>query len=344
VTPRHSLKTRGDSANRLTVSKEVSVRFTARPVALALVAALSAVALVGCSPASDSCENPLGEGSASLVSVSGPFGQPPVVEFPTPFVGRDASTATVIPGSGDVIESGSYVDFEATLSAGVDQTVIQATEYGANGAPAQLIPIEAGTNALSDAFLCHRAGERFVLTGTIADIFGDQGPIGVDPTDTMVVVFDVMGVYPHSASGLPQFAQDGMPAVTTAPDGRPGIAVPNIAPPTELRISTLTKGDGEVVVEGQTVVVHYTGVIWGGAVFDSTWDMNRPASLIAQSFVDNAGIGVVPGFAKAVIGQTIGSRVLVAIPPSEGYPTGQEPTSIPANATMIFVIDILGTK
>jgi peptidylprolyl isomerase len=36
--------------------------------------------------------------------------------------------------------------------------------------------------------------------------------------------------------------------------------------------------------------------------------------------------------------------VLVAIPPSEGYPAGQEPASIPANATMIFVIDILGTK
>jgi peptidylprolyl isomerase len=326
------------------VSKEVSVRFTARPVALALVAALSAVALVGCSPASGSCENPLGEGSASLVSVSGAFGQPPVVEFPTPFVGRDASTATVIPGSGDIIESGSYVDFEATLSAGLDQTVIQATEYGANGAPSQLIPIEAGTNALSDAFLCHRAGERFVLTGTTGDIFGDQGPIGVNPNDTMVVVFDVMGVYPHSASGLPQFAQDGMPAVTTAPDGRPGIAVPNTAPPTELRISTLTNGYGEAVAEGQTVVVHYTGVVWGGAVFDSTWDMNRPASLIAQSFIDMNSIGVVPGFAKAVIGQTVGSRVLVVIPPSEGYPAGQEPTSIPANATMIFVIDILGTK
>jgi peptidylprolyl isomerase len=326
------------------VSKEVSVRFTARPISLALVAVLSAVALVGCSPASGSCDNPLGEGSASLVSVSGSFGATPIVDFPTPFVGRDASTSTVIPGTGDVIESGYYVDFEATAFGGVDKTVLTATAYRANGAPSQRIAIAAGANTLGDAFLCHRAGERFTLTGTTGDIFGAVSGNGINPNDTAVVVFDVINAYPHSASGMPQFAQDGMPAVTTAPDGRPGIAVPNIAAPAELRISTLTKGDGEVVTEGQTVVVHYTGVVWGGAVFDSTWDTNRPADLVAQSFIDNAGVGVVPGFAKALIGQTVGSRVLVSIPPSEGYPAGQEPTSIPADATLIFVIDILGTK
>jgi peptidylprolyl isomerase len=325
------------------VSKEVSVRFTARPVVLAIATALSAVALVGCSPAAGSCENPMGDSSASLVSVSGPFGSTPIVDFPTPFVGRDAGTATVIPGSGDIIESGNYVDFEATVY-GEDKTVLTATAYRANGASPQRIPVQEGSSALSDAFLCHRAGERFTLTGTAGEIFGATSGSGTDPNTTVVVVFDVINAYPGSSRGIPQFAQDGMPAVTSAPGGRPGIAVPNIAPPTELRISTLTKGDGEVIVEGQTVVAHYTGVIWGGAVFDSSWDANRPADLVAQSFIDNAGIGVVPGFAKALIGQTVGSRVLVAIPPSEGYPAGQEPSSIPAGATLIFVIDILGTN
>ena len=320
------------------------MRLTVRPVALALAASLSALALVGCSPTGGTCENPLGEGSASFVSVSGALGATPIVDFPTPFVGRDASTAVVIPGDGDVITSGSYVDFEATVFGGEDQTVLTATAYGANNSPAQRIAIAAGSNALNDAFLCHRAGERFTLTGTTGDIFGDVSSAGINPNDTVVVVFDVMDVYPHSSQGIPQFAQDGMPAVTSAPDGRPGIAVPNTPPPTELRISTLTKGDGEIISEAQTVVVHYLGVVWGGAVFDSTWDSNRPTDLVAQSFIDNNGVGVVPGVAKALIGQTVGSRVLVSIPPSEGYPAGQEPTSIPADATMIFVIDILGVK
>ena len=175
-----------------------------------------------------------------------------------------------------------------------------------------------------------------------------QGVTGSGKTFTIANVINKIQkptlVIAHNKTLAAQLAQDGMPAVTSDPNGRPGIAVPNTDAPTELRISTLTKGDGAVVAEGQTVVAHYTGVLWGGSVFDSTWDKDRPANLLAQDFTTNNGQGVVPGFAKAFIGQTIGSRLLVAIPPSEGYPAGQAPTSIPADATMIFVIDILGTR
>jgi peptidylprolyl isomerase len=330
----------------VTVSKEVPVRRVNRAISVAVSAGVVAVALVGCSAPASSCVNPLGSGSAEQVEVSGSLGAVPVVDFPTPFVGRDASVETVIRAEDSVAEvsDGSYVDFEATVYSGTDQTILTATNYGQDGAPPQRLAIEAGENMLSEAFMCQGEGERFTLAGTTEDIFGDVGGTGLNPNDTVVIVFDVLGVFPHAASGLPQFGRDGMPAVTSAPDGRPGIAVPKTAPPTDLRIATLTKGDGDVVTEGQTVVAHYLGVIWGGAVFDTTWDSDKPVDLVAQSFIDNAGVGVVPGFAAALIGQTIGSRVIVSIPPSEGYPAGQEPTSIPANSTMIFVIDILGTK
>ncbi len=341
--PRLLPTTRGASANRLTVSKEVPVRRNLRPTAVVVIAALSALALTGCS-APSSCDNPLGEGPAKLVGARGTFAHTPIVDFPTPFVSRDANTATLISGTGDVIRSGDYVDFEATAYLGTDKSVLTSTAYGQNGSEPQRIPIVAGASVLSDSFLCHRAGDRFTLAGTTLDLFGTASTNGVAPTDTVVIVFDVVGVYPHSSSGMPQIAQDGMPAVTSTPEGRPGIAMPKTPAPTELRIETLTKGNGPVIAEGQSVVAHYLGVIWGGSVFDSTWDKNRPVTLVAQSFIDNAGVGVVPGFAKALIGQTVGSRVVVAIPPSEGYPAGQSPTSIPADSTMIFVIDILGVK
>ena len=341
--PRLLPTTRGASPNRLTVSKEVPVRHKLRPAAIVAITALSALALTGCS-APSSCDNPLGEGPAKLVDASGPFAHTPVVDFPTPFVSRNANTATLISGTGDVVRSGDYVDFEATAYRGIDKSVLTGTAYGQNGSEPQRIPIDAGASVLSDSFLCHRAGDRFALAGTSLDLFGTASTNGVAPTDTVVIVFDVIGVYPHASSGLPQIAQDGMPAVTSAADGRPGIAVPKTPPPAELRIETLTKGSGPVITEGQPVVAHYLGAIWGGSVFDSTWDKNRPATLVAQSFIDNAGVGVVPGFAKALIGQTVGSRVVVVVPPSEGYPAGQAPQSIPADSTMIFVIDILGVK
>lgn len=315
-----------------------------RSAALLIAATLGAVALTGCSVGAESCENPLGTGSASQVKVDGSVGSKPIVDFPTPFVGRDASIATVVEGTGDRIVDGDYVDFEATVYRGTDEFELTATPYGANDAPPQRIPVIAESNVLSDAFLCQRAGGRFTLTGTAEDIFGPVAGNGLTPTDTIVVVFDVVNAYSHSAEGEVQFGLDGMPAVTSAPDGRPGIAVPNTAPSNELRVSTLIKGEGPEVEEGDTLVVHYLGVIWGGGVFDSTWEKDRPVDLVAQSFIDNGGVGVVPGFAKAVIGQHVGSRVLVAIPPSEGYPAGQAPTSIPADSTMIFVIDILGTR
>jgi peptidylprolyl isomerase len=52
----------------------------------------------------------------------------------------------------------------------------------------------------------------------------------------------------------------------------------------------------------------------------------------------------VPGFAKALIGQRVGSQVIAVIPPKDGYPTGQAPTTVPDGSTMVFVFDILGIE
>lgn len=48
------------------------------------------------------------------------------------------------------------------------------------------------------------------------------------------------------------------------------------------------------------------------------------------------------GFKKALEGQKVGSQVLAVIPPAEGY-GAQAQSGIPANSTLVFVIDILGT-
>ena len=52
---------------------------------------------------------------------------------------------------------------------------------------------------------------------------------------------------------------------------------------------------------------------------------------------------MIPGFANAVIGQTVDSQVIAVIPPSEGYgDKGSGP--VPAGATLVFVVDILGVN
>ena len=119
-------------------------------------------------------------------------------------------------------------------------------------------------------------------------------------------------------------------------NGVPGITIPKTAAPTEEKIAVLKKGDGAVVAKGATVTVHYTGALWSdNSIFDSSWTKGSPASFsLAQ---------VVPGFAQAIEGQTVGSQVIAVIPPALGY--GDKASgAIPAGSTLVFVIDILATN
>ena len=90
---------------------------------------------------------------------------------------------------------------------------------------------------------------------------------------------------------------------------------------------------GEVVTGDVPVRVHYTGVTWDDhEVFESTWGSG------AQS-VDLSTM--IPGFADALRGATVGSQILAVIPPDQAYgDAGQG--AIPGGATLVFVIDVLG--
>ncbi len=97
----------------------------------------------------------------------------------------------------------------------------------------------------------------------------------------------------------------------------------------------LKKGDGPVVGEGADVVVHYTGINWNtGVIFDSSWENGSPATFNTR--------GVIGGFTAALEGQTVGSQVLVVIPPDQGYGAAGSPPDIGGTDTIVFVVDILG--
>ena len=79
-------------------------------------------------------------------------------------------------------------------------------------------------------------------------------------------------------------------------------------------IQPLIVGDGPAVESGQTVTVQYVGVKWSdGSVFDSSWERGQPVD-----FPVGTG-GVIAGFEEGLIGQTVGSRVMLIIPPDKGY-------------------------
>jgi peptidylprolyl isomerase len=128
-----------------------------------------------------------------------------------------------------------------------------------------------------------------------------------------------------------------LPTVTGKFGEKPTIKAPESAAPTELKTEVLTKGDGEEVVKGDLLVANYQGQIWkSGEVFDNSYDRGEPAGF---------GIGtgsVIPGWDKGLVGQTIGSRVMLVIPPEDGYgTTGNQQAGIAGDDTLVFVVDLL---
>jgi len=104
---------------------------------------------------------------------------------------------------------------------------------------------------------------------------------------------------------------------------------------TQTQVHTLQAGSGPVVAPTATVSVCYMGVNGrDGSVFDSSYERGAP--------VEFPLTGVVPGFQKAIAGQTVGSTVAVAMVSADGYPDGQPAAGILPGDSLIFAIKILG--
>ncbi len=194
-----------------------------------------------------------------------------------------------------------------------------------------------------EGLLGAQKGSRLAFTIPPAKAFGDSGnaQLGITAKDTIVVIADVVDVRPSPSQleGKASPSPAGLPTVEF-PNGNgkaPTITVPKSAAPTETKQATLIEGDGPVVKAGQMIAAHYHGVIWAsGKKFDSSWDRGT-----AADFVIGAG-QVIPGWDKTLVGKKVGSRVLLVIPPKDGYGAQGNPNGgISGTDTLVFVVDIL---
>lgn len=119
----------------------------------------------------------------------------------------------------------------------------------------------------------------------------------------------------------------------------PEITYPTPEAPAGLHVHVIEEGDGPVVAKGREIEVNYHGEIWGGDVFDSSYFRGAPTSF-------PIGVGmVIAGWDEALVGKTVGSRVLISIPPEKGYGArGVPQAGIGGTDTLVFVVDIIGVK
>lgn len=303
--------------------------------ALLLSAGLLTAALTGCAPAAaEACEPTTPDGDASqLISVSGEFGSAPTVELPTPLKAQRTERTIVTEGDGTVITGDQLVKMSFALYNGTTGEPIEEAAYGEPAVylPSQLLP------GMTDSLHCASVGSRIAVAIPSEDGFGAEGgAAGLTEDDTLIMVADITEAFLAKADGADRpIVEPGFPSVVTAADGTPGLTIPKSDPPTDLKVAVVKQGDGAKVTKTNSMVVHYTGVLWEEqTVFDSSWEKGVPTVFTADA--------IVPGLATALVGQQVGSQVLVVIPPELGY-GDQASGAIPANATLVFVVDILGT-
>ncbi len=326
-------------------------------LASAAVAVGLALALTGCTGSSSGSGKPsasstsssvptvstacVDSGSASdSVKVSGDWGTPPNVSVNAPLSVTSTQRTVVIEGTGDLVKPGSIVNLYYTLYNGTTGLTGDSTGYG-SGKTIQ-IPVSPNLKlvGLFKSLNCAKVGSRVVGVVPASEAFGSSGntSAGIAANQVAVFVLDVVSIIPTQASGDAVQPQAGFPSVTVASDGKPTLHIPTgFKPPAKTEFETLVKGTGTVVGAADTVLVQYQGTdLATGKIFDQTWGAS-PASF--------AVTGVVPGFGQAIIGQTVGSRVLVLIAPADGYGPqgGNSSAGIGKDDTLAFVIDILST-
>lgn len=128
-----------------------------------------------------------------------------------------------------------------------------------------------------------------------------------------------------------------MPSVEGSKGTKPVLTFPGPDAPEGLQVQVLDAGDGRVVEAGDTIVAHYLGQTWDGDVFDSSYDRGQPLDF-------QVGVGmVIRGWDDALVGQRVGSRLLLSIPSALGYGArGVPQAGIRGGDTLVFVTEILG--
>ncbi|WP_308796271.1 FKBP-type peptidyl-prolyl cis-trans isomerase [Agromyces silvae] len=296
---------------------------------LALIAAagVAVIALAGCASASAPAATP-GD-SSSAVTVRGEFGEMPRVSFPTPLSPAETQCTEVIEGEGDYLQEGQVAEVGLAYFSGASGELAIASGFGAS--EQVLLPYVPNTpEAFNVALGCAREGSRVVVVAPAEAAFGEQGnpSVGIQPGDSVVVVMDVARAFPGRADGAVALSRDGFPAVVLAPNGQPGVTVPNADPPASTQTEVLKRGSGETVESGDQLLVQYTAVNWAsGEVTQSSWESGTPGLFVVS---EDGSAQAPPGLSEELIGQTVGSQVGVIVVPEDG------------SDVIFYVIDILG--
>lgn len=318
------------------------------PHLLVLPVLLLPVACGSDSSSEDSADASAGSEVFPGVEISGEPGTEPTVDIADPpFEAEETQTEVLSEGDGAKVKEGDQALVQYLGVSGESAEEFDSS-WSRGGKPVTF-PLEEGglIPGFLDGLIGQTYGSQVAIAIPPADGYGDQGvpEAGIAPGASLVFVVDLLEAAPAPLSMAEGTAQDlprGLPALRTDKKGVPsGFETDGDTEPSvnELVVAPTIVGEGPELEEGQTATVHYVGQLYpDGKVFDESWKSGQPAQ-----FPLTPG-GLIQGFLDGLIGQPVGSRVVLAIPSEQGYGQAGNPPAIPPNSDLIFVVDILAAS
>jgi peptidylprolyl isomerase len=269
------------------------------------------------------------------ISVTGDYGKAPKVTLKAPW-GIDKTRVKVLkPSNGDVLKAGQAVEVNYY---GVNARTGKKFDDSYSHGQTSTFNLDQVVPGFKKGLVGQRQGSRVLVAISGKDGYDPSGgnqQIGVNVGDTLLFVIDVVSVPLTGPQGTKVAAKAGLPTVQDK-GGKPEITVPKTTPPKTLQIQPLIKGSGKKVAATDTITMNYRWVAWkDGRLLEETYS-TKPADVPLNQLL--------PGLQQGLVNQTVGSRVLLVIPPADGYPNGNAKPKIAAGETVVLVVDLLFTQ
>jgi peptidylprolyl isomerase len=267
--------------------------------------------------------------------VTGDYGKAPKVTLKAPW-GIDKTRVKVLkPSNGEVLKAGQAVEVNYY---GVNARTGKKFDDSYSHGQTSTFNLDQVVPGFKKGLVGQRQGSRVLVAISGKDGYDPSGgnqQIGVNVGDTLLFVIDVVSVPLTGPQGTKVAAKAGLPTVQDK-GGKPEITVPKTTPPKTLQIQPLIKGSGKKVAATDSITMNYRWVAWkDGRLLEETYS-TKPADAPLNQLL--------PGLQQGLVNQTVGSRVLLVIPPADAYPNGNAKPKIAAGETVVLVVDLLFTQ
>ena len=277
--------------------------------------------------------SPMPPASSSLdsIKVSGAWLKEPKVEVKAPFGIDKTRSKAIIQGKGPKATADAYLQLHYYGVNGSTGKVFDQSYAAGQPVIMSLSSVVAG---FKNGLVGQQEGSRVLIAMPGSDGYdsnGGQPSADIEVGDTLIFVVDLVQVQRTGPEGETVTPKAGLPTVSGT-SGTPTIDIPQTTAPTSMQSQVLVKGTGPKITAKDTILTHYVGYSWKNRkAIDTHYDQPDVGQLSAA----------IPGWQKGLVGQTVGSRVLLVLPPSDSFPQGSNNPPVDAGDTVVYLVDVL---